>query len=124
MAGGGGGDDTTTSQTNTPQIPNGAEELAYSGENFSNLNFQGAKFGSVYEAGSFGFSPVTEVFTQFDGDTIDLTVRRSDGSRMFLDGSIRTVYGVNLEDYSFDLSDDAFWYGFSYFQDSLMNVSL
>ncbi|MYG63260.1 MAG: hypothetical protein F4158_01505 [Synechococcus sp. SB0675_bin_7] len=124
MAGGGGGDDTTTSQTNTPQIPNRAEELAYSGENFSNLNFQGAKFGSVYEAGSFGFSPVTEVFTQFDGDTIDLTVRRSDGSRMFLDGSIRTVYGVNLEDYSFDLSDDAFWYGFSYFQDSLMNVSL
>ncbi|MYK86399.1 MAG: hypothetical protein F4025_08385 [Synechococcus sp. SB0669_bin_7] len=119
--GGGGGNDGELAERARQevealrrQVPNTAKELA-------DLKFQGAKFGSVYEAGSLGFSPVTDVSTAFDGDSIDLTVRRSDGSRMFLDGSINTVYGLNLEEY--DLSDNAFFRGYSYYQDTLMNVS-
>ncbi|MYK90753.1 MAG: hypothetical protein F4026_01160 [Synechococcus sp. SB0669_bin_8] len=99
------------------------QALANSDVTPEDLEWQETQFGSVFVAGSQGFASVNDVSTTFDGMDLDITISRFDGSRIFFDGSKRIVYGIDLNDFSYDLDDEALWIGYSYFQDASMNIS-
>ncbi|MYJ59751.1 MAG: hypothetical protein F4094_04590 [Synechococcus sp. SB0672_bin_6] len=126
--GGGSGGPTATTSTHQPLPPsnqrlNTNQALANSDVTPEDLEWQETQFGSVFVAGSQGFASVNDVSTTFDGMDLDITISRFDGSRIFFDGSKRIVYGIDLNDFSYDLDDEALWIGYSYFQDASMNIS-
>lgn len=95
---------------------------------FSDLDWQGPTFGSVFNASSIGFFNVRDVFTSVDGGHVDLTVSRSDGSRLFIDGSVRELTvgteTLDLDDYSYSYNDNYFWDGWAYFKNASGEITV
>ena len=129
--GGSGSSSGSNPDPNTPPLgpepPTPPISSALAGSSFTDIDFEDPKFGSVFVSGSIGFPQVSDVKTSFDGNYVDLTVSRNDGSRLFIDGSVRTLYAgddiLNLDNFSYDKSEIALWDGYSYFETAIGEVN-